>query len=134
MSQLGITPSRSRPRVSDDNPYSKSLFKTCKYFPNYPAHRFEDIYQVREWVKTFVHWYNNKHKHSGIKFLTPNERHEGKEQEILAKRHEVYEKTKGIPPERWTRATRDCSLIKGLWLNPEKSQNSTEITRDLNRA
>jgi len=132
--QLGITPSRSRPRVSDDNPYSESLFKTCKYCPSYPAHGFEDITQVREWVKVFVHWYNTKHKHSGIKFLTPNERHQGKEDEILAKRHELYEKAKATHPERWTKGTRNWSLAKEVWLNPEKSQVNTEVVASLSGA
>ena len=33
---LGVVPSFSRPSVSNDNPYSESLFKTLKYTPAYP--------------------------------------------------------------------------------------------------
>ena len=75
---LGITPSNSRPRVSNDNPYSESLFKTLKYRPNYQPNGFGSIAEAREWCRVFVHWYRYEHHHSGIKFLTPGERHQGK--------------------------------------------------------
>jgi len=120
--QLGITPSRSRPRVSNDNPYSESIFKTCKYRPSYPIGGFATINDARTWVKEFVHWYNYHHHHSGIKFLTPHQRHSGQGEEILEKRHQLYEAAKARHPERWTRQTRDWTLINEVWLNPEKSQ------------
>lgn len=75
---LGITPSNSRPRVSNDNLYSESLFKTLKYRPNYQPNGFGSIAEAREWCRVFVHWYRYEHHHSGIKFLTPGERHQGK--------------------------------------------------------
>jgi putative transposase len=68
--QLDITPSRSRPRVSNDNPYAESIFRTCKYRPNYPAKGFSDLTGARTWVLSFVRWYNQEHRHSGLKFLT----------------------------------------------------------------
>ncbi|HZK55460.1 MAG TPA: IS3 family transposase [Desulfosporosinus sp.] len=120
--QLGITPSRSRPRVSNDNPYSESIFRTCKYRPNYPIGGFPTINDARTWVKEFVHWYNYNHHHSGIKFLTPHQRHSGQGEEILKKRHLLYEAAKARHPLRWTRQTRDWTLINEVWLNPEKSQ------------
>ena len=86
---LGITPSNSRPRVSNDNPYSESLFKTLKYRPNYQPKGFETLEDARDWCKIFVNWYRYEHHHSGIKFLTPAERHEGKSEEILNNRHKV---------------------------------------------
>jgi putative transposase len=119
--QLGITPSRSRPRVSNDNPYAESIFKTCKYRPNYPVNGFRDINEARNWVLKFTQWYNFEHKHSGIKFLTPNQRHSGLGDEILRKRKEVYEQAKSKHPERWSGKTRNWDLEQEVWLNPEKS-------------
>jgi putative transposase len=123
---LGITPSRSRPRVSNDNPYSESMFRTCKYCPSFPAGGFTSIYNAREWVKEFVRWYNYQHYHSGIKFLTPHQRHSGQGNEILEKRHEVYKAAKLKHPERWSRHTRDWSLDDEVWLNPLNSQSKED--------
>lgn len=119
---LGVTPSRSRPRVSNDNPYSESLFRTCKYCPSYPGKGFRTLHDSREWVKTFDYWYNQNHRHSGIKFLTPHQRHSGQGESILHNRHQLYEVAKEKHPERWTRKTRDWSNVDEVWLNPEKLQ------------
>lgn len=120
--QLGITPSRSRPRVSNDNPYSESVFRTCKYCSSYPSNGFANLNDARAWVKEFVHWYNYKHHHSGIKFLTPHQRHYGLGETILENRHQLYEAAKANHPERWSRQTRNWSLSNEVWLNPEKVQ------------
>ena len=118
---LGITPSNSRPRVSNDNPYSESLFKTLKYRPNYQPKGFATIEEAREWCQLFVNWYRHENHHSGIKFVTPAERHSGNSAQILQQRHEVYEAAKEAYPERWNgRATRDWSDITEVWLNPDK--------------
>ena len=71
---LGIEPSYSRPRVSDDDPYAEALFRTAKYRPEFPAKGFVDLDAAREWAAHFVHWYNNEHRHSGIKYVTPAQR------------------------------------------------------------
>lgn len=63
---LGVAPSFSRPAVSNDNPYSESLFKTLKYRPAYPRQAFESLLAARQWVGTFVQWYNDEHRHSAI--------------------------------------------------------------------
>ena len=84
---LGITPSNSRPRVSNDNAYAESLFRTLKYRPNYQPKGFERLEAAREWCQRFVEWYRCKHHHSGIKFLTPAQRHNGEGDAILTKRH-----------------------------------------------
>jgi len=107
---LGITPSRSRPRVSNDNPYAESVFRTCKYRPSYPASGFTDLQEARKWILSFVHWYNHEHRHSGLKFLTPYQRHTGLDQGILEKRRQVYEQAKAAHPERWSGGIRDWSL------------------------
>ena len=84
---LGITPSKSRPRVSNDNPYAESLFKTLKYVPNFQPQGFATLTEERLWVKRFVEWYNNEHRHSGINYVTPSQRHMGLDQEVLRKRN-----------------------------------------------
>ena len=125
---LGITPSNSRPRVSNDNPYSESLFKTLKYRPNYQPKGFETIEEARAWCLLFVKWYRYDNHHSGIKFLTPAQRHAGRSEEILQKRHDVYEAAKAAHPERWNgRDTRNWDNITEVWLNPDKVCNETKV-------
>ena len=127
--ELGIRPSRSRPRVSNDNPYSESLFKTVKYRPNFQPNGFESLRQAREWVDAFVAWYNNEHHHSGLKYLTPEQRRSGKGDIILAARHAVYEAAKAAHPERWkNRETRDWTLEKAVYLNPAKASIESLLT------
>ena len=79
LQKLSIAASFSRPSVSNDNPYSESLFRTTKYCPQYPSKPFESIKSVREWVASFVSWYNTQHLHSGINFVTPDSRHKGED-------------------------------------------------------
>jgi len=117
---LGVSSSFSRPRVSNDNPYSESLFRTCKYCPSYPVEGFESLGNAREWMVAFVHWYNNVHRHSGIKHVTPSERHKGIDKAILRNRSVLYKQARSKHPSRWTRATRNWSWIERVWLNPEK--------------
>ena len=127
--QLGITPSNSRPRVSNDNPYAESLFKTLKYRPDYQPKGFETLEKAREWVSLFVKWYNHDHHHSGLNFLTPYQRRNGLSDKILSKRKEVYEAAKAEHPERWNgRATRDWSLPDTVYLNPDKVHEQSEGT------
>ena len=120
LQNLGVIPSFSRPSVSDDNPYSESLFKTLKYRPSYPDGAFASITEAREWVSHFVKWYNTEHLHSGIKFVTPASRHKGEDQNILNKRVEVYKIAKQKNPLRWSKQTRNWSRIIEVHLNPKK--------------
>lgn len=123
LQQLGVQTSFSRPRVSNDNPYSESGFRTMKYRPEYPNH-FANLESAREWVHGFVNWYNLEHKHSGIKFQTPYDRHTGHDQQKVVKRDDVYRKAKEQNPERWgSRDTRNWQLPVEVWLNPERSDN-----------
>lgn len=119
MKRLGVTPSFSRPRVSNDNPFSESLFRTLKYRPAWPREPFASIDEARRWVAQFVEWYNTKHRHSGIRYTTPNERHEGRDEEILRKRSEVYNQARKARPARWSRRLRNWSPIRVVRLNPE---------------
>lgn len=118
--QLGITPSYSRPSVSNDNPYSEALFKTTKYCKRYPKKPFNSLEEARNWVKEFVEWYNNEHLHSGIKFVTPNVRHEGIDEEILKKRITVYQEARAKNPGRWFRNIRDWQRPTEVYLNPSR--------------
>lgn len=122
LERLGIAASFSRPRVSNDNPFAESLFRTCKYRPNYPSKPFASLEDARKWVQEFVTWYNEDHRHSGLKFITPVERHEGLAQAILGKREQVYAQAKGKHPERWSGAIRDWKLKDEVWLNPERGE------------
>ena len=126
LQRLGIVPSFSRPSVSNDNPYSESLFRTLKYRPEYPCDRFEDHKHARQWVVDFVHWYNHDHRHSAIKFVTPHQRHTGQDISILAGRKEVYEKAKTANPHHWTGETRNWEPVKTVSLNPVKGKETAD--------
>ena len=120
---LGVMPSFSRPAVSNDNPYSESLFKTLKYRPDYPRKAFADITQARNWVTRFVRWYDNEHRHSAIKFVTPSQRHAGLDDKLLVARKAVYEAARAANPLRWTGATRNWSPVNEVHLNPDVTIN-----------
>lgn len=120
LQELGVMPSFSRPSVSNDNPYSESMFRTLKYRPNYPEKPFADIAAARQWVGGFVHWYNNEHCHSGISYVTPSQRHNGDDIAILKKRKLVYQKAKSRNPGRWSGDIRNWDRIDQVHLNPEK--------------
>lgn len=120
MDELGITSSYSRPRVSDDNPYVESLFRTVKYMPSWPTKGFNDLDASRCWVESFVRWYNTEHKHSKLNYVTPCQRHNGKDREILAYRSEVLHAAKRLNPERWSKDIRNCEPVGEVHLNPEK--------------
>ncbi|WP_437810115.1 transposase [Sorangium sp. So ce1078] len=92
LQRLGVVPSFSRPRVSDDNPYAEALFRTLKYRPEYPRRPFATVEQARQWVARFVAWYNGEHLHSSIRFVTPDDRHRGRDGALLAARHAVYQR------------------------------------------
>jgi len=119
---LGIVPSFSRPHVSDDNPYSEALFRTLKYTPAYPRVPFANVVSAQAWVTRFVGWYNGVHRHSAIRYVTPDERHAGRECAVLGERHRLYERARSSNPERWTRGTRDWSAVGVVVLNPQPHQ------------
>ncbi len=122
LQELGVIPSFSRPSVSNDNPYSESLFRTLKYRPEYPEKPFSNLLSARRWVQGFVDWYNFEHLHSTIQFVTPNQRHTGEDIEILAKRKRVYEQAKLEKPERWSGEIRNWKPVAEVYLNPEKKE------------
>lgn len=116
---LGVVPSFSRPHVSDDNPYSEALFRTLKHTPAYPQLPFVDVASAERWMARFVDWYNGTHRHSAIRYVTPDQRHHGREGAVLASRHSVYELARRANPNRWTLSTRNWAPIGLVVLNPQ---------------
>jgi len=117
---LGVKPSYSRPRVSDDNAYAESLFRTAKYRPEFPATGFASLEDARAWGAAFVRWYNLEHKHSGIRYVSPQQRHVGEDVAILAARHALYTDAKERNPARWSGRTRNWRPVGAVTLNPER--------------
>lgn len=120
---LGVMPSFSRPAVSNDNPYSEALFKTMKYRPAYPVRPFADLMAARQWVGSFVHWYNAEHRHSAIGFVTPEQRHAGLDAVLLRERTIVYQAAKALHPNRWSGEVRNWKPVEIVHLNPEKGHS-----------
>lgn len=133
MQHLGIVPSFSRPSVSNDNPYSESLFKTIKYTPLYPSKPFSSLKNSREWMLKFSKWYNFEHRHSGIKFVTPHERHIGTDFKLLAARTQLYLAAQSKHPERWSGNIRNWIPKRVETLNPEKEVKNEDL-ESLNKA
>lgn len=112
LEKLGVTPSFSRPNVSNDNAFSESLFKTLKYTAGYPK-SFATLETACEWVAKFVDWYNDKHRHSGIGYVTPAQRMRGEEKTIFDKRNKTFELARIKNPGRWLRNTK-------IWENKQE--------------
>jgi transposase InsO family protein len=119
LERLGVLPSFSRPGVSNDNPYSEALFRTLKYRPEFPTQPFADLGAARAWVEAFVHWYNTEHLHSAIRFVTPADRHAGRDTARLLARRAVYTRARRRTPARWSGAIRNWTPITAVRLNPE---------------
>jgi len=120
LQRLGIAASFSRPHVSDDNAICEALFRTLKYRPGYPRKPFASLEHARQWVAAFVDWYNNEHLHSSLRYVTPGDRHEGRDKAILAKRRAVYSAAKRATPRRWTGDIRNWTPIGNVTLNPQR--------------
>lgn len=116
---LGIAPSHSRPRVSNDNAFAEALMRTAKYHPSLPPSGFADLSLAREWAHDFVHQYNHEHKHSSLKFVTPAQKHSGQDIEILDARKLTYQNARARNPLRWiNQKTRDWSPVTATALTP----------------
>lgn len=99
--QLGIVPSFSCPRVSDDNPFIESFFKTLKYKCGYQRY-FKDLNHARSWFADFIHWYNFEHKHSGLQYITPKQKRMGLHFKMFKNRNQVICKARERNPLRWS--------------------------------
>ena len=126
LEELGVLRSFSRPRVSNDNPYSESLLRTVKCRPDYPRRPFRSQDDACAWVAAFVDWYNHQHRHSGIRFVTPDQRHSGQADEICRHRARVYEQARQLHPRRWTRSTRCWRQPEVVWINPPPPEIDAE--------
>ena len=118
LESLGVTRSLSRPSVSNDNPFVESTFRTVKGHPSFPDKPFESLEAASTWVAEFVAWYNEEHRHSGISFVTPGQRHTGVHEALLEHREHVYAAAKARHPERWTGNTRRWDRHATVRLNP----------------
>jgi transposase InsO family protein len=123
---LGVVPSFSRPHVSNDNPYSEALFRTLKHIPRYPRLPFADVASARRWVAWFVDWYNGSHRHSAIRYVTPDQRHFGDEHDILASRRTLYQRARCANPRRWSGAIRNWNPVGCVLLNPEQPSSDRD--------
>ena len=122
MQRLGVGQSRSRPAVSNDNPYSESLFRTLKYRPQLPIEPFNDLLASRRHVTELVHWYNHEHRHSAIRFVTPEQRHCGSDRALLVNRDTVFQRAQLANPSRWSKNTRNWNFIDTVHLNPDRQK------------
>ncbi len=120
---LGIVPSFSRPHVCNDNPYSEALFRTLKHTPTYPRLPFASGDAASQWVTRFVSWYNTEHRHSAIRYVTPDQRHTAADVAILTRRRQLYERARRRTPERWSGKTRNWTPIDAVVLNPESTRD-----------
>ena len=127
LQKLGVMPSFSRPKVSDDNPYSEALFRTLKYCPEFPSKPFQSVEEARAWLRSFIYWYNNCHLHSGIKFVTPADKHAGRDVKILEARKVVYEAARLKNPNRWSGEIRNWDPITEVFLNPLKKKEGDDM-------
>ena len=129
LERLGVIASHSRPRVSDDNPITEALFRTCKYRPDWQASGFASKDDAQRWVARFVSWYNEEHRHSAIRFVTPHARHTGQDRELLDRRTQLYAEACAANPARWSRQIRNWSPTGSVCLNPERDTSGCK-TRD----
>lgn len=127
LSELGFwgRPSYSRPGVSDDNPYSEAMFRTVKYRSGFPG-VFNTIKEAIVWMKDFIQWYNNEHRHSGIGFVTPMQKRRGEDVEIMEKRKATYLAARNDHPERWSRNIRRWEVTKEVTLNPRNRKKDRQ--------
>jgi putative transposase len=94
--------------------------------PQWPKDGFADLNAARSWVRDFIHWCN-EHRHSRIRFVTPAQRHRGEDQEVLAKRHALYQRARNQHRHRWSGATRNWQPIGAVTLNPDREQSALKI-------
>lgn len=118
LADLAVTRSHSRPQVSNDNPYSESLFKTMKYLPVFPE-RFGSLVDARTFMDAFVHAYNHEHHHSGIGLHTPADVHYGHAKTVNVQRSAALAAARAAHPERFATTTdpKILALPEDAWIN-----------------
>ncbi len=122
LADLGIEQSHSRPRVSNDNPYSESQFKTLKYCPYYPA-SFASHESARTWCDWFLRWYNHEHRHEGIGLFAPVDVYTGRHLQLTRHRQRVLDRAYVAHPERFVRGRPAAPQVPNeVWINRPNSQ------------
>ncbi len=117
LANLGVDRSHSRPRVSNDNPFSEAQFKTMKYCPDYPG-RFVDAGAGRAWCSSFFRWYNHEHRHEGIGLFTPVAVHFGHHLELDHVRQRALDAAYTAHPERFVNGPpQSPSVPSEVWIN-----------------
>ena len=138
LADLGVTKSHSRPRVSNDNPYSESHFKTMKYRPETPR-RFASVGHVCGAFGDLFGWYNHEHRHSGIGLMTPYAVHHGMAPRITAARQQTLLAAYARHPDRFVRKPPQPPILpEAAWINPpaknttpQDDPGSTQGTSDM---
>ena len=127
LADLGVTKSHSRPRVSNDNPFSEAQFKTLKYRPDFPD-RFDSIEHARVFCRSFFAWYNLVHRHCGIALMTPSDVHHGRAPEVIRARQQVLDAAWQAHPERFVRKhPQPPQLPQAAWINrPHEDKETTQ--------
>ena len=129
MERLGVIASFSRPRVSNDNPFSEALFRTCKHVPGWPPRGFASIAAARDWVQGFVRWYNTEHRHSGIGYMTPQAVHYGQAPALRDARQVALDAAFLATPKRFKgRRPKPHALPTAAWINPPPSEANVQRT------
>ncbi|BDE06054.1 IS3 family transposase [Vulcanimicrobium alpinum] len=121
LDKMGVARSYSRPRVSDDNPFIESSFKTLKYQPTFPS-AFGSLEDSYAFCSPYFMWYNNEHRHSGIAMLTPAAVHFDQGEAILAARHKTMIAAYALQPHRFAAGAPKLATIPSqVWINESKA-------------
>lgn len=129
LSDLGVTKSHSRPRCSNDNPFSEAQYKTLKYRPDFPD-RFGSTEHARSHCHTFFTWYNHDHRHSGIGYHTPADVHYGHSSAVRAARADTLTAAYTRTPERFVRKHPEPpTLPTTTWINQPSPDPTTDDTK-----
>ena len=138
LEQWGIISSHSRPRVSNDNPYSESFFRSLKYSGRHPRKGFESIEAAQQWLEGYLLRYNEQSYHSGVNWVTPKSRFDGTEEAILKARKQVLERARERHPDRWVRSrVWDCTPspeASGTWTSSTRPRLNSERALRVRRA
>lgn len=131
--EAGVAQTHNRPRVSNDNPFSESEFRTMKYRPNYPG-TFEDLDHARAHLATYVPWYNQQHKHSGIALFTPDQVHNGTWRHRWNQRDQTHQAYYAAHPERFRHPPRTPAPAATVGINLPQTNPTAKTTQRLQAA
>lgn len=131
LEHLGVIKSHNRPYTSNDNPFSESNFKTLKYCPQFPK-RFDSFEQAEIFCQQFFLWYNSKHYHSGIAYLTPATVHFRQDNSSLEKRHQTLMQAYHDHPERFNFKQPKKKILTPVYINPPQTVQINAGQKEVN--